>query len=93
MIIEKTYIDKNGNEWKRAGYASPRRKDHPPVYRYIRMSDGARVRIPSTKLYCCQLSRANADDWFDVPTGTDEKADGGGAATIDYDHMRVGFNN
>jgi hypothetical protein len=91
MIIGKKHMDERGDEWRLAGYSSPRRRRNPTVYRFIRMADGARVRIPSTKFYCCQISRDAARDWFDVPTGTDEKAHGPGAASIEEDWRRVGY--
>lgn len=92
MILGNRYIDPRGDEWRQAGYSSPRVRNRGAIYRYIRMRDGARVRIQSSKFYCCQLSRRDADDIFNVSTGTDERASGSRAASIEDDRLRVGYD-
>ena len=91
MRIDKQMIDNQNCEWRIAGYTSPRIRDCASTYRLVRMTDGARVRVYSNKLYWLDISRATLQAITDTPTGTNERACGGGAAKLETDRARVGF--
>ena len=88
MILERIAKSPDGSTWIRVGYSSPRIKSGA-VYRYVRTSDGARIRIPSTKFYACAVSQRNWANWTDVPTGHDESVRGSGAMSLETDRARM----
>lgn len=94
MYDEKAEGRRNskGELWKIAGYSNPRSRTHGPVYRLIRMSDGARVRIMSNKFYRFACGKDRFDSETNVPTGHDERAHGGNSAKIEDDHVKVGYS-
>jgi hypothetical protein len=79
----------DGAIWVCVGYSPPRRRDRGGVYRYIRASDGARIRIPSNKFFECNISRANWKEWTAVLKGHNETVSGGGAAGLQSDQLRA----
>lgn len=89
MKIVNSLITPRGDMWKIAGYSSPRKKG-APIYRLIRMSDGARVRVQSNKLYWLDLPKRVIEYLDCVPIGTNEMAFGRGA-TLNDDREKVGY--
>jgi len=79
----------NGDTWIQVGYSSPRVRTSGATYRYIRLRDGARIRVPSSRFYECVISRRNWREWTAVDTGYDESASGGGAAKLANDVARA----
>jgi len=90
MRIDNSVTTLRGDEWRVAGYSSPRTKG-APIYRLIRTRDGARVRLYSNKLYWLSVSRQTIAELDDIATGTDERANGSGAASLASDRRRVGL--
>lgn len=92
MKIDKSVFDGTGIEWRVAGYSSPRIRNHAPVYRLIRMTDGSRVRVKSHKMYWLEVSRNLLDVVLpNINLDTNMTVRGGGARSIEWDWDRVGF--
>ncbi len=89
MTLKTIERSPDGKRWIRVGYASPRVRTSGGVYRYVRLCDGARIRVPSNKFYECNVSRRNWAAWTSVPSGYDETVDGGGAARLVDDRIRA----
>ena len=89
MTLKTIQQSPDGQTWVRVGYATPRVRTSGGVYRYVRVSDGARIRVPSNKFYECNVSRVNWENWTSVPRGHDESVIGGGAALLVNDRRRA----
>ncbi len=89
MILKTIEQSPNGDTWVQVGYSSPRVRTQGPVYRYMRVTDGARIRVPSNKFFTCNVSRKNWAAWTSVPSGHDETVAGGGAALLMNDQQRA----
>jgi len=90
MRIDDSVTTPRGDEWRVAGYSSPRVRG-AGIYRLVRTRDGARVRLQSNKLFWLSVSRQTVAELDGVATGTDERANGGGAASLASDRRRVGL--
>lgn len=90
MRLQKLHIV-GKDKWAMVGYSSPCRKSSPTdtIYRFVRKRDGARVRIPSTKKYWCEVSMEHARVWFLVADGHDDTTVGGGARSLAADQKRA----
>jgi hypothetical protein len=81
----------HGNEWWLVGYTQQKinwNRSHIKrnrTYRCVCIELNARVRILSSQPSRCQISRANAERWFNVPYGTNQMGEGTLAKTFEQD--------